>query len=145
LRYANVYGPRQRSDAEGGAIAIFTRRLLHSQPVVINGTGGQTRDFVYVEDVVKANLLAWRRPVYGAFNIGTGKETDLNTVFRLLKKITGSDVLERHGPAAPGEVLRSVLDIRKARKELGWKPEGRLEEGLRRTVEWFRNQTGRQA
>lgn len=137
LRYANVYGPRQSSKGEAGVIAIFTDRLLRAQAVTINGAGTQTRDFVFVDDVVKANMLAMQKNAHGIFNIGTGKETNVNTLFRKLKKLTASDVPENHGPACTGEVMRSSLDARKAGRELGWKSDISLDEGLKRTVEWF--------
>jgi len=138
LRYANVYGPRQRSSKNGGGVvAIFTDRFLRGEQISINGTGDQTRDYVFVEDVVRANLLAMTRNVNGIFNIGTGRETSVNTIFRKLKKILGSEMPERHVPSCPGEVMRNALDCRKARKELGWEPAVTLDEGLRKTAEWM--------
>ncbi|MFA6132011.1 MAG: NAD-dependent epimerase/dehydratase family protein [Patescibacteria group bacterium] len=142
LRYANVYGPRQRSDGEAGVVAIFTERMLAGRPITINGAGTQSRDFVFVEDIVRANMLALTKNVHGIFNLGTGKEVNINQIFRKLKKITNSDLPERHGPPGPGEVFRSALDSRKAAKELAWRPQVRIDDGLQKTVEWFK-QKGR--
>jgi UDP-glucose 4-epimerase len=141
LRYANVYGPRQNAKGEAGVISIFITRMLAHKPVVINGTGKQTRDFVYVGDVVRANLLAAQKDVVGEMNIGTGRETDMNTVYKKLAKRIGYKLSEHHGKAASGEVMRSALDARKAREVLGWEPKVKLDEGLERTVEWFRKRT----
>lgn len=137
LRYANVYGPRQNTKGEAGVIAVFADRMLGGKPATIFGTGKQTRDFVFVEDVVNANMLAMSKKVIGVYNIGTGKETDVNTVFKKLQKITRSQLPARHEPAAVGEVMRSALDARLAREKLGWKPSVKLDEGLEKTVKWF--------
>ena len=137
LRYANVYGPRQRCDGEAGVVAVFGKGLLESKPVVIYGDGKQTRDYVYVEDVVRANMLAMTRPVTGIYHIGTGKETSVNVLFRKMKKMSSSSLPERHGPACPGEVIRSALDSRKAKKELGWTPRVSLDDGLKKTLAWL--------
>jgi UDP-glucose 4-epimerase len=139
LRYANVYGPRQNPEGEAGVVAIFTTRMLHGDSPVINGDGKQTRDYVFVGDVVKANVLALQSRGFKVYNVGTGIETDVNTIFRTLKTATGSTCAETHGEAKKGEQLRSVLDHRKIADELGWRPEVNLEEGLRRTVEYFRS------
>jgi len=138
LRYANVYGPRQDPHGEAGVVAIFTERLLANQPPTINGDGKQTRDYVFVGDVVRANLAALERPFVGSVNIGTGVETDVTTLYAHLRVLTGSPHPATHGPAKAGEQRRSVIAIQRAAKELGWKPEIPLEEGLRRTVEFFR-------
>jgi UDP-glucose 4-epimerase len=137
LRYANVYGPRQNVKGEAGVISVFTNQMLNGKPSTIFGTGKQTRDYVYVEDVVNANILAMNKKVIGVFNIGTGKETDVNTVFHKLQKLTRAQLPARHEPAAVGEVMRSALDSRKARDILGWTPKVKLDEGLERTVKWF--------
>ncbi len=142
LRFANVYGPRQDSGGEGGAVAIFAKGLLNNKQVKIFGNGKQTRDYVYVEDVVSSALKAMESSAVGIFNIGTGKEVDVNTLFSKLKKLTESDVSEKHSPANPGEVLRSVLDARMAKKKLGWEPKINLDEGLKRTVEWMKKENG---
>jgi len=138
LRYANVYGPRQDPHGEAGVVAIFTQRMLRGEPVTVNGDGRQTRDYVYVGDIVRANLLALDSTATGPFNIGTGIETDVNELARLLVAASGSASAVRHGPAKQGEQRRSVVDARRAAEVLGWKPETPLAEGLRRTVDWFR-------
>ncbi|NQV90620.1 NAD-dependent epimerase/dehydratase family protein [Candidatus Uhrbacteria bacterium] len=137
LRYANVYGPRQSAKGEAGVISIFAEKMLKGEPLAITGTGKQTRDFVFVEDVVRANMLAMDRKVVGAFNIGTGKETDINTIFNKMKKIVGYQLPVRKAPAAPGEVMRSALSSAKAQKNLGWEPKVKLDEGLKKTITWF--------
>jgi UDP-glucose 4-epimerase len=138
LRYANVYGPRQDPHGEAGVVAIFSGRMLRGEAVTINGDGRQTRDYVFVGDVVRANLLALESRATGPFNIGTGKETDVNELARLLLDAAGSRSEVRHGPAKPGEQRRSVVDHGRAERELGWRPEVPLADGLRRTVDWFR-------
>ena len=137
LRYANVYGPRQDPHGEAGVVAIFAERFLTDTPPVINGDGKQTRDYVFVSDVAQANLSALQATYIGPLNIGTGRETDVNTLFALLKRLTASPLPEKHGPAKPGEQRRSVLSYERAAHVLGWRPEVELEEGLRRTVEYF--------
>lgn len=138
LRLANVYGPRQNPHGEAGVVAIFTRKLLSSGQPIINGDGKQTRDYVYVGDVVEANLRALDYPENDTFNIGTGIETDVNRIFHLLNQLTGRNVQEQHGPPKPGEQKRSVIDYKKAKKLLGWEPKVHLEEGLKRTVDFFK-------
>ena len=138
LRYANIYGPRQDPHGEAGVIAIFIGQLLRNESPVINGTGRQTRDYVYVGDVARANLLALDRDVNGPVNIGTGGETDVNRLFALLCTITGVQAPERHGPAKLGEQLRSALDPSRARAVLGWEASVPLADGLAKTVAYFR-------
>ncbi len=140
LRYSNVYGPRQDPFGEGGVVAVFSRKMLHGEQPIINGTGEQTRDFVYVKDVARANFLAARSTAVGAFNIGTGTETSINTLFEKLNDITGAHAPETHGSALAGEVFRSVLACDKACKHLGWRPQTSLDRGLEETVAYFRNQ-----
>lgn len=140
LRYANIYGPRQNPEGEAGVVAIFTSRMLSGSAPIINGEGKQTRDYVFVGDVVRANVLALDFRGSNVFNIGTGKESDVNTLFRILRKETGSSCEEQHGPAKKGEQLRSVLDNRKAASVLGWRPTVTLEEGLARTVDFFKKE-----
>jgi UDP-glucose 4-epimerase len=141
LRYANVYGPRQNPEGEAGVVAIFTTRMLAGQPAVINGDGKQTRDYVFVGDLVRASVLALDHNGSDVFNIGTGRESDVNTVFRILNKETGCSCEEQHGPAKKGEQMRSVLDTRKISAALGWKPTVSVEEGLARTVDYFRKES----
>ncbi len=143
LRYANIYGPRQNPHGEAGVVAIFTERMLRGEQPIINGPGTQTRDYLYVEDVVRGNLAALAYEGVDIFNLGTGIETDVNRLFQLLRTYTGVDIEEVHGPAKPGEQQRSVLDYRKAAKKLGWKPLVVLEEGLQRTVQWFKEKLGK--
>jgi len=143
LRYANVYGPRQNPHGEAGVVAIFSQRLLAGQDCTIYGEGRQTRDFVYVEDVARANLLAVEKELVGPVNIGTGVETDINRLHGLLAQAAGVDRPALHAPAKPGEQLRSCVDNGLARRELGWQPTVELSEGLRRTVAFFRESAAR--
>lgn len=138
LRYANVYGPRQDPHGEAGVVAIFAQRLLSGERARINGDGKQTRDFVYVGDVAEANARALTSDAVGSFNVGTGIETDITTIFHLLRRLTGSNQPEEHGPPLPGEQRRSVVDARKIEKMLGWKPKMSLKAGLDATVRYFR-------
>ena len=138
LRLANVYGPRQNSKGEAGVIAIFCDKMLCGKQPIIYGLGCQTRDFVFVDDVAEANILAMESKKIGIFNIGTGKETDINTVFEKIKKLIGVKCKKIHAPVKIGEQKRSCLDYTKAKKELGWQPKYNLEEGLKETIGWFR-------
>ena len=139
LRYANVYGPRQSSKGEAGVVAIFISRLLAGEPPVINGDGRQTRDYVYVADVVRANLSALATSYVGGVNIGTGIETDVVTICEGLRAGVGFRSAAVHGPAKAGEQRRSCLDISLARKVLDWCPEMDLKTGLERTVAYYRD------
>jgi UDP-glucose 4-epimerase len=137
LRYANVYGPRQDPHGEAGVVAIFAERLLEGGDAVINGDGGQTRDYVHVDDVVAANLSAAQTPHLGAFNIGTGVACDVNELYSHIARAAGVSREPRHGPAKLGEQRRSVLDISRAATLLAWRPRMKLDEGLSQTVGWF--------
>lgn len=139
LRYANIYGPRQNPFGEAGVVAIFSTKLLKGEQPVINGHGKQTRDYVYVGDVVKANTLALNDESSDIYNVGTGIETDVNELFMILNKLTGAGKEEKHGPAAAGEQLRSVITSGKLFNKFGWKPSTKFEDGLAQTVEFFRN------
>ncbi len=141
LRYANVYGPRQDAKGEAGVVAIFTEKMIFGGQPIINGDGRQTRDYVFVGDVVEANILAIKNKKCGIYNIGTGVETNVNQIFKKLTKITGAKVQEVYGPKPAGEQRRSCLSFAKIRRELGWKPRVKLEEGLERTVGWFKKVT----
>jgi UDP-glucose 4-epimerase len=138
LRYANVYGPRQDPHGEAGVVAIFSQRLLRGQPARINGDGKQTRDFVFVGDVAEANARALASDAVGAFNVGTGVETDINRIFTLLKQLTDNSQPEQHGAPLAGEQRRSVIDASKIARVMGWRPRTSLEAGLRETVRYFR-------
>mgnify|MGYP001217399433 CR=1 FL=1 len=138
LRYANVFGPRQDPHGEAGVVAIFTERLLAGQAPTINGEGKQTRDYVFVGDVVRANVAALATSFVGPINVGTGIETDVTVLYAHLRVLTGSLHQAEHGLAKAGEQRRSVIDNRRAAEVLKWRPEVPLEEGLRRTVEFFR-------
>jgi UDP-glucose 4-epimerase len=145
LRYANVYGPRQDMLAEEGRVmAIFSQLMLAGRQPTINGDGEQQRDFLHVADAVAANLLALERGSGQAYNLGVGRPTSVNQIFGLLKGLTGFAGEAAYGPAKPGEVYRIYLDSSKAGRELGWEPRVGLEEGLRDTVRYFREQLSQQ-
>jgi UDP-glucose 4-epimerase len=138
LRYANVYGPRQDPHGEAGVVAIFSQRLLAGRACDIYGTGAQTRDFVYVADVARANVLALEGDFVGTVNIGTAVETSINRLYWMLARAAGTDAAPRHLPAKPGEQLRSSIDPSLASRALGWRPLTALGEGLRATLDFFR-------
>ena len=138
LRYANVYGPRQDPGTEAGVVAIFTEALLAGRRPVIFGDGTQVRDFVYVGDVAEANLTVLGRDIPEPVHIGTGVGTSVNALADRLHALTRARVEPEHGPPVAGEVHTIYLDVTRAQRLLGWKPRVALEEGLRRTVEWFR-------
>jgi UDP-glucose 4-epimerase len=138
LRYANIYGPRQDPHGEAGVVAIFSEKIIGGDQPIINGDGKQTRDYVFVEDAARANLLAIENDFTGEINIGTGIETSVNELFNMLKEISNkNDLHEVHGPAKEGEQKRSVLSYNKAEIILGWKPEVKLKDGLAKTFNWF--------
>jgi UDP-glucose 4-epimerase len=138
LRYANVYGPRQDPHGEAGVVAIFSQNLALGRGSVIFGTGEQTRDYVYVEDVARANVRALETAApSSAFNIGTGLETSVNALYELLRETSGGDLPPEHAPAKPGEQLRSSVDPEKAAWVLGWRPEVELAAGLKQTLAFF--------
>jgi len=138
LRYANVYGPRQDHLGEAGVVAIFCHRLLSGQTPVVYGDGEQTRDYVYVDDVVAANMRALERPrATGCVNVATGVETSVNALYRRLAAAAGSPVRPEHAPARTGEQRRSCLDPSLAKRLLDWEPAVPLEEGLGRTFAFF--------
>jgi UDP-glucose 4-epimerase len=140
LRYANVYGPRQDPHGEAGVVAIFIQRILAGLTPTIFGDGEQVRDFVYVDDVVRANLLAHEMELQGrpsVFNVGTGRGTSVNALWTALAAIARPTVTPSHEPVRTGDLVRSVLDVRRAREVLGWEPQVDLATGLARTWEWF--------
>jgi UDP-glucose 4-epimerase len=139
LRYANVYGPRQNPHGECGVIAIFTDKILNGSVPLINGDGTQTRDYVYVTDVVKANVLALDAQKSDIYNVATTHETDVNFIFDHINKFAGMNFTQKHGPAKLGEQKRSVLSFEKISTELGWMPEVDIETGLKNTTEYFQN------
>ena len=139
LRYANVYGPRQSPHGEAGVGAIFSQRMLEGQEVTIYGTGEQRRDFVYVSDVVEANLLSIERGDGEHLNIGTGIGTSVNQVFAHLKRATGYDRPPTYTLARPGEVFAIHLAYQRAQEVLGWRPQMKLADGLDQTVAHFRS------
>ncbi len=139
FRYTNVYGPRQSPHGEAGVVAIFTEQLLNGEPAIIHGDGTQTRDYVYVGDVVRAHLLALET-LKGSdiFNISTATETDVNEIFKILSELTTNGKAQpKHGPAKAGEQQRSVCSYDYTKRVLGWQPEMKLTEGLRETVDFF--------
>jgi UDP-glucose 4-epimerase len=140
LRYGNVYGPRQRKDGEAGVIAIFAGALLDGQTPRINGTGEQTRDYVFVEDVVRANMAASELDLDGIFNVGTGIETSVNELYKELTDALEIDRPAEYAPAKAGEQMRSVLDGTKLRKLAKLPEPVTLGQGLRRTAEWMKAQ-----
>jgi UDP-glucose 4-epimerase len=143
LRYPNVYGPRQDPHGEAGVVAIFTGQMLAGQPVTINGSGEQERDFVYVSDCAQANLLAAANGRTGIYNLGCGAGTSVNLLFSQLQNIIGYSREPRFGPPKPGETFKIYLDSRRAQAELGWSPTVGLADGLHRTVDYFRERETR--
>lgn len=138
LRYPNVYGPRQDPHGEAGVVAIFTGQMLRGEQAHVNGDGKQERDFVYVGDCARANVLALEKARNGIYNLGWGYGTNINQIFDTLSEITHYDRPRVHRPAIAGETSRIYLSADKARRELGWEPQVRLEQGLEKTVEHFR-------
>ncbi len=140
LRYANAYGPRQDPYGEAGVVAIFTGRMLNGQPCTIDGDGEQQKDYLYVADIARANVLALEKASGVAMNIGTAQGTSVNEIFRALQAATGSTVPPEFGPPRPGDVRNIWLDSSRARELLGWEPQVALEDGIRATVDWFQIQ-----
>ena len=141
LRYGNVYGPRQRKDGEAGVIAIFGGAMLEGQTPRINGDGNQTRDYVFVHDVVRANMAATERDLEGIYNVGTGVETSVNDLYDELRHAIGFDREAEHGPAKPGEQMRSVLDATKLQTAGSLAPFVTLRDGIAETVAWLRGRS----
>jgi UDP-glucose 4-epimerase len=140
LRYANVYGPRQDPHGEAGVVAIFSRALLDGRQPTIFGDGEQTRDFVYVGDVVRANLLIAEHRFAGALNIGTGQTTTVNTIYQTLARAASISGPPAYGAPRAGDVRHIALDASAAQRAIGWKPEVTLPAGLTATLDWFRLQ-----
>ena len=141
LRYSNVFGPHQNPHGEAGVVAIFCEKLVKDQKPVVCGDGEQTRDFISVRDIAQANLIALDRTCTGTFNVGTGKETSINSLTKCLLGVSGKNISADHGPARKGEQRRSVIDYKKFHDGFGWKPEVSLEQGLVETYDFFQNQT----
>jgi len=137
MRYPNVYGPRQNSSGEAGVVAVFARRMLAGKEVIINGTGGQERDFIFVKDVARANLLALSKGKSKEYNLGNGHGISINKLFEKMACLTGYRRPAVHGPAKVGEVFRTCLDASLASEELGWRPRVDLPRGLNETVASF--------
>jgi UDP-glucose 4-epimerase len=142
LRYANVYGPRQDPHGEAGVVAIFCGRLLDGKSCTIYGDGRQTRDYVFVGDVARANLLAAERAFAGPLNIGTGVETDVLQLHAGLSRAAGSTAAPIHAEARLGEQRRSCIDPSAAARALGWRPQVTVEQGLARTLQFFKAKRG---
>ena len=147
MRYANVFGPRQDPKSEAGVVSIFVSRLLEQRPLTVFGDGKQTRDYVFVRDVARANVLASTATVPAgstiddtAFNIATGRQTNVLELAELVGKVMAQKPVIEMAPARPGELYRSSLDISKAGKMLGWRPEFGFAEGLPQLVDWFRKE-----
>lgn len=141
LRYFNVFGPRQDATSQySGVLAIFIPAVLQGRRPTIHGDGLQSRDFTYVENVVEANLLACTAPAVAGdmFNVACGERTTVNSMLQHINKITGNDIAPIYGNPRPGDIKHSQADIRKAGQKLGYQPKVSLEEGLRRTIEWYR-------
>ncbi len=140
MRFGNVYGPRQEPEGEAGVIAIFLKLMLDGGQPIINGTGKQTRDFVYVDDVVESLMVTMDEDIQGIFNVGTGQEATVNECYGIIKELTNSSCKDLYGAAKKGEQFRSVLDVRKFREGFDWEPQVSLAEGLKMTVEFFKAQ-----
>lgn len=147
LRYANVYGPKQDPFGEAGVVAIFCQKINNNEQPIINGDGKCTRDYVFVKDVASANLLALKslpadrhgEKSQNIYNVGTGIQTDVNSIFQNLVKISGKNMQEKHGPARLGDQRTSAIDNSKIKQELNWEPSVKLEDGLKETYQWFVN------
>jgi UDP-glucose 4-epimerase len=138
LRLGNVYGPRQNPHGEAGVVAIFNKKLIAGETPTINGSGEQTRDFVYVKDVARAVQTVSEKQVQGIFNIGTGRETSVNMLYAMIIKALGSATKANYGDAKAGEQMRSSIDASAALKAFNWKAEVSLEAGCQETSDWFR-------
>mgnify|MGYP000588225326 FL=1 len=137
LRYGNVYGPRQNYLSEAGVIAIFISRIIENKECVIFGDGNQTRDFIYIEDVVDVNILFMKNNLTGTFNVGTGRETSVNDIFEIIKRNIKKECKKVYTEERKGELKRSCLSIEKIKRETGWVPKFTIEEGINETINWF--------
>jgi UDP-glucose 4-epimerase len=137
FRYSNIFGPRQNPHGEAGVVAIFSNKLKNEEPLVINGDGEQTRDFLFIEDVVKANLIGLSPDCSGTYNIGTGQEVTINSMTNSLIQLSEKKVTPQHGPEKPGEQKRSAIDANKFQSKFNWRAESSLEDGLLKTLKYF--------
>ena len=138
LRFSNISGPRQRSSGEGGVVGIFIDRILKGKRPIIFGNGNQTRDFLYVADAVETAILALRAKTGSIYNVSTNKETKIKDLLKLITKILNKKAKPIFKPFRQGEIIRSIIDCSKIKKELGWQPNYDLEEGIEKTIEWFK-------
>lgn len=140
FRLSNVYGPRQDPEGEAGVVAIFIDKILSNKTLIINGSGRQTRDYIYVDDVVNVFVNALNKNACGYFNIGTGKETSVIKLYKIITKVSGTTTKVKHGPPIKGELKWSALDARKAMKNFNWKSVVKLNQGLKSTYQWFKKE-----
>jgi len=139
LRYPNVYGPRQNPEAEAGVVAIFARKMLKGEQPTIFGLGDKTRDYTFVSDIVAANILAMESGRNGIYNIGAGKQTSDQEIFDIVAEVSGYEGATHYAPVRKGEIQRICLDYTKATRELGWLPRVGLEEGVRKSVDYYKS------
>ncbi|MHB1007118.1 MAG: NAD-dependent epimerase/dehydratase family protein [Chloroflexota bacterium] len=142
LRYPNVYGPRQDPLGEAGVVAIFLGQMLRGEPTRVNGSGDQLRDYIHVSDLARANVLALGAAPGTMYNTGTGVGTSVNEIWRNLAEILGYRQSPVHGSALPGEVYKIYLDSSRVERDLGWRSQMALADGLRQTAEWFKAKLG---
>ncbi|MBN1445662.1 MAG: NAD-dependent epimerase/dehydratase family protein [Candidatus Omnitrophica bacterium] len=139
LRYGNVYGPRQNAYAEAGVIAIFSTNVLENKTPTVFGDGEQTRDFIYIEDVLNANTEMLENDIQGVFNVGTGVETSVNRIFEHIKAASGTDIQKIHAGPRKGEIKRSCISPKKITGATGWRPAVEIGTGIKKTFEWFKS------
>jgi UDP-glucose 4-epimerase len=137
LRYANVYGPRQDPKGEAGVVSIFIGQLVHKEKSVLYGNGELERDYIYVDDVVRANVLCIEKGSRSTYNIGTGISTSVKGLYHAISETTKTKNEIEFAPKRPGELERNVLDCKKAKRDLGWEPGTDLKKGLEKTYQWF--------
>jgi UDP-glucose 4-epimerase len=143
VRYGNVYGPRQNPYGGAGVIAIFTNKMLNGEQIVIHGEGKQTKDYIFIDDAVKATMAAYKKNINGVINIATAKETSVIEIFSKLKKVIGFKKEAKHVPLPTGVLKRGVLSIKKAKKLINFEPKYNIDEGLKLTVKWFKKRHGK--
>lgn len=139
LRYFNVYGPRQNPRSQyAAAVPKFIELILQGKQPTIFGDGKQTRDFIFVKDVARANIQAMESKAGGIFNIGSGRKTTVNELAEKIARLAGKSIKPFYAPPRSGDIRNSLADMRKAKKRLGFEPEFSLDNGLKETIEWFR-------